>query len=436
MHTIYPTILSKAINNKEDNEAGAYLAAIFETAIDAIITIDERGHINTMNPAAEQLFGYTEEELLGKNISMLMPSPHRDQHDQYLSKYIDGGPAKIIGIGREVDGLCKSGKLIPLRLAVSETFIGSRRFFTGILHDLTGMKEAEAKIRKLNEELELKVSERTEELADVINKLLATNSQLQYENNERRVVEEALRQSEKDLKRSLEKEKELSELKSRFVTMASHEFRTPLSAILSSADLIDLYTRKENEEDKRIKHVNRIKSAVSNLTNILEDFLSLSKLEETRVMVEFGPLDIRAFCHDISDELRGLLKPQQEICHTVSLSEPIILMDKKILKNVLYNLLSNAIKYSNDNIDCSIIVKEKTLLIQISDKGIGIPEQDQQHLFTRFFRGKNAENIQGTGLGLHIVRRYLDLLNGDISFKSQVGVGTTFTISIPIPNKA
>lgn len=414
--------------------AEAHLMAIFETAIDAIIMIDERGIIKTANPATEKLFGYLREELVGKNVSTLMPSPDKERHDSYLSNYLHGGQAKIIGIGREVNGVRKTGEPIPLRLAVSETVIGNNRFFTGILHDLTAVKAAEAKIRKLNEELEQKVRERTEELAAVINKLLETNSQLLNENSERKAVEEALRQSERELLRSLEKEKELSELKSRFVTMASHEFRTPLSAILSSTDLIELYTKKENEADKRLKHVNRIKSAVNNLTNILEDFLSLSKLEEARVNVEFGWVNLKEFCEDVTDELRGLLKPNQEIIHTLSGTDGLVLTDKKILKNILINLLSNAIKYSSDLINCDLDISKNTIRVQVTDRGIGISEQDQQHLFTRFFRGKNAENIQGTGLGLHIVRRYLDLLDGEIEFTSKPGAGTTFTFKIPIPD--
>lgn len=423
---------TKAINNPE--YAGAYLVAIFEAVIDAVITIDERGIIETINPACEKLFGYDEDELIGQNISMLMPAPHREQHDGYLAAYMAGGTPKIIGIGREVEGLCKYGRKIPVRLAVSETWFGGRRIFIGIIHDLTEVKEAEAKIRKLNEELEQKVRQRTEELVDVVNKLLQANQRLSYENQERKAVEEALRKSENELRKLLTKEKELSQLKSRFVTMASHEFRTPLSAVLSSADLIELYT-KNNPDDKRLKHVGRIKSAVTNLTNILDDFLSLSKLEEDRIQIEFAQTYLPDFCDEVLDELKGLLKPGQEIRHQFDIPDATILTDKKILKNILFNLLSNAIKYSSKPIDCDAKLQDGQIIIKITDYGIGIPEEDQQHLFTRFFRAHNAENIQGTGLGLNIVRRYLDLLDGDITFKSQLGKGSTFTLQIPVPNQ-
>ncbi len=411
-----------------------YLEAIFQSVIDVVITIDEKGIIETLNPACVKLFGYSEEEMIGQNVKMLMASPYREEHDDYLAAYLGGRPARIIGIGREVEGLTKDGRKIPLRLAVSESRFKGRRIFIGTLHDLSEVKEAEAKIKGLNEELEEKVRKRTEELVDVVNKLLQANQRLSYENQERKAVEEALRKSENELRKLLTKEKELSELKSRFVTMASHEFRTPLSAVLSSADLIELYT-KNNPEDKRLKHVGRIKSAVANLTNILDDFLSLSKLEETRIQVEFTPTYLPKFCHEILDDLKSLLKPGQDIHYLSEVPDANILMDKKILKNVLFNLLSNAIKYSDKPIECDTRLEDGQLCIQITDYGIGIPEEEQQHLFTRFFRAHNADNIQGTGLGLNIVRKYLDLLEGDITFKSQLGQGSTFTVYIPVPNQ-
>ncbi len=420
----------------QEVDASLFLEAVFNAATDAIITINDAGVIYSVNRAAQRLFGYPEADLVGKNISMLMPDQHRMHHDQYLRNYMETGHAKIIGVGREVEAVCRDGRVIPVRLAVSEAKVGNRRLFAGILHDLTEVKEAEAKIRKLNENLEQKVKKRTEELVDVVNKLLQANQQLSYENRERKAAEEALRKSDKELRKLLQKEQELSQLKSRFVTMASHEFRTPLSAILSSADLIELYTRQMDENDKRIKHVRRIKSSVNNLTSILNDFLSLSKLEEDRVLVDRVVFSLPAFCEEITDELKGLLKPGQQLqCH-VDLPEKEIALDKKILKNIMYNLVSNAIKYSPENteIACRFSKYDGHIVIDIADQGIGIPPEDQPYLFTRFFRAHNAENIQGTGLGLNIVRKYLDLLDGDISFTSVLDQGTTFTLKIPVEN--
>lgn len=219
--------MDKQLSYEHFPEAAVRLQNIIETAIDGIITIDERGVVETINPAAAKLFGYEPEEVLGNNVNMLMPSPDRENHDGYISRYKSTGEARIIGIGREVTGRRKDGSTFPMRLAVSEIRLKGRRIFTGFIHDLTDVKEAEEKIRKLNEELEEKVVQRTEELASVVNKLLNTNRQLQHEVQERKVAEEALRQSEQETRKALEKEKELSELKSRFVSMASHEFRTP-----------------------------------------------------------------------------------------------------------------------------------------------------------------------------------------------------------------
>ena len=413
------------------------LQAVIETVIDGIITIDDKGIIETVNPAAARLFGYEPEEIVGKNIKNLMPSPYRQQHDGYIERYKSSGEAKIIGIGREVTGMRKDGSTFPMRLAVSEVLLEDRRIFTGIIHDLSDVKQAEEKIRKLNEELEEKVIERTEELASVVNKLLNTNKKLQYEVQERKSAENALRESTLEIQKALEKEKELSELKSRFVSMASHEFRTPLSTILSSISLLSRYT-ETSQQDKRDKHINRIKSSVRNLTGILNDFLSLSKLEEGKIENQPSEFDIGELCPEVIDEIQGLLKDGQEIVHEGLGSPLFVRWDKRLVKNILFNLLSNAIKYSDEG--KKIFMKERLeedfFLIDIVDQGIGIPDADQPYLFTRFFRAANATNIQGTGLGLNIVKRYIDLVGGSITFESQLNEGTIFTVCLPFLQKS
>lgn len=549
----------RPVSSKSD--AQLRLDAVIDTATDGIIIIDERGTMELVNGSAAKLFGYAAEELIGKNVSNLMPQPYRDSHDGYISNYVKTGIRRIIGIGREVDGMRKDGSLFPFRLSISEVNLKTRRVFTGIIHDLTEQKrveqalkeekeraqnyldiantlivvinangeielinhkgaeilgypedklkgknwfdlclepfsrdkfrilfkdimegrqrpieyienliivsgghkrliafrnslltdasgkpiatissgvditeqrEAEERIKQLNAELELRVEQRTEELASAVNQLLNINKKLELEIQERKAVEEALRQSEQELRGLYEKEKELSNLKSRFVAMASHEFRTPLSTILSSADLIDAYSKTEQHE-KRLKHSARIKSAVNNLTSILNDFLSLSKLEEGKIECQPVACDLADFCQEIIDEVSSLLKSGQSIVHQAIEKNTVVWVDKKILKNVLYNLISNAIKYSDEGqpIECTLTLSEKELFISVRDYGIGIPEEEQQHLFTRFFRAHNVENIQGTGLGLNIVKRYLDLLGGHIAFESVQGKGSTFIVGIP-----
>jgi signal transduction histidine kinase len=259
------------------------------------------------------------------------------------------------------------------------------------------------------------VEERTEELANAINKLAI---------------------SKQELMRALEKEKELNELKSRFVTTASHEFRTPLATILSSVSLISKYNLTE-EEDKRFKHINRIKSSVNNLTEILNDFLSLSRFEEGVVRNNPQEINIMEFSHDISEEMKGMLKEGQTIVYKHIGTDPTVKLDKQLLKNVFINLLSNAIKYSHEGKEISFTTDNNisgNIRITIKDNGIGIPESDQPLLFERFFRAQNAGNIQGTGLGLNIVKKYVELLEGEISFVSKLDLGSTFIVIIPFKN--
>lgn len=392
------------------------LDAIIDTAIDGIITIDQIGNVETINKAAAKQFGYHPNDIIGNNIKMLMPEPYHSEHDGYLKNYVDTKIPKIIGIGREVVGKKKNGDEFPFRLAVSEVILNDRIIFTGIVHDLTEIKKVENRLLQLNEKLESKVESRTNELEKTVNKLLHTNKELEIK--------------ELELNQALEKEKELNELKSRFVSMASHEFRTPLSTIMSSASLISKYI-KEEQNEKRQKHVNRIKSAVTNLTGILNDFLSLSKIEEGKIKLEKEEFQISELCDLVIDEVKGLLKENQVIKH-FDHSDTTLFTDKRILKNVLFNLLSNAIKYSEagDTISCETSKIDNLYIIVIKDEGMGIPKAEQKFLFDRFFRATNVETIQGTGLGLNIVKRYVELLGGEITFTSKENVGTTFTVKI------
>jgi PAS domain S-box-containing protein len=239
----------------------------------------------------------------------------------------------------------------------------------------------------------------------------------------------SMKRAELEIRKSFERERELNEMKSRFVSTASHEFRTPLTAILSSASLIALY-KSTKDEPQRQKHIKRINSSVANLTEILNDFLSLGKLEEGKVRNQPVEFDIRELCEDIRDETGALVKPGQEVILTYRLEETVAFLDIQLVRNIIINLLSNAIKYSPEGsvIELDAVKEGGLLLFSIKDKGIGIPEEDKKHLFETFFRARNVETIKGTGMGLHIVKKYLSLMDGDINFESTLNEGSKFTV--------
>lgn len=400
------------------------LKAIIDNAVDGIISINERGIIESMNPSSLGLFGYDETELIGKNINVLMPEPDHSNHDQYIRNYLTTSVKKIIGIGRDVMGKRKDGSLFPFRLSISENKIGDQRLFTGIVHDLTEQKYAEEQLKEHSEQLEQRVKSRTEALGMAIR-------DLERQIIEREKIEKELIASKEETQKALQKEIQLNELKSRFVSMASHEFRTPLATILSSISLIDRYHDPENKE-KRIKHINRIKSNVGNLTNILNDFLSLSKLEEGKIGNKPSEFDLFKVLLEVIEEMTSQAKDGQVI-QFESEGEPNVEMDEHLLKNIIMNLISNAIKYSPMNSSIGVKVKniDGKAFISVSDQGMGIPMEEQKHLFQRFFRANNATNIQGTGLGLSIVQKYIELMQGSIEFESKEGEGTIFSLILP-----
>ncbi|WP_316752267.1 PAS domain-containing sensor histidine kinase [Pedobacter gandavensis] len=390
-------------------EEARLLKAIIETAIDGIITIDDRGKIESLNPAALRLFGYSFDEVEGKNISFLMPEPDRSGHDGYLHRYQSTGEKRIIGKGREVKGLRKDRSTFPFRLAVSEVQYLDRIIYTGFIHDLSKEKEAEERLREYAAELEELVEERTKSLKKTVT---------------------ALSEAKEEVSLSLEKEKELNQLKSRFVSMASHEFRTPLSSVQLSASLIDKYA--EPFDNKNIsKHVSKIKNAVSNLTTILNDFLSLERLEAGKVEPTFVSFDLVRLAEEITEEMQMMAKQDQNIIYQHTGLQSTVDLDPNLLKNCMINLISNAIKYSGENtfIEFNTEITENQCVVTIKDNGIGIPESDHKHLFQPFFRAHNTGNIPGTGLGLNIVLRYATLMRGDLDFESTLHKGTKFVLS-------
>lgn len=394
----------------------------FETILnhvnEGILIADKQGTIILTNPRCTSLFGYDEGELIGQSVDTLVPSEHADRHVEHRETYMKHPVKRPMGKNMTLFGQRKNGEKIPIEISLSYYETDEGLYVIAFIIDIAERFEQQEKIKKmnsqllaLNESLEKKVTERTMVLKEALT---------------------GLEQSRDELSKALEKEKELNELKSRFITMASHEFRTPLSTILSSVSLIGKYPLTEDEE-KRQKHIGRIKNAVDGLTEILNDFLSLGKLEEGRITAKLEPMEMTEAIKEIASEMQLLAKEGQQIL--LDAPEKVMMKcDKQVLRNILYNILSNAIKFSPPNkpIEISLSGLPGELIITVKDHGIGIPEEDQKHLFQRFFRARNVQNIQGTGLGLNIVTKYMELLKGYITCQSKVETGTTFQLHFNI----
>ncbi len=401
--------------------------ALFNFATIGIIVTNNEGKIINFNKYAETQFGYYKDEILGKVVDVLLPSSTHERHVKYRELYYKHPEPRIMGHGRDLFAQNKAGATFPVEVSLSHYIINNETFVIAFVIDITVRKEHETKAKAQTQELERVASE-----------IKSMNAELEQKVEDRtKMLREALSElerSKEELNLAFENEKELSELKSRFATMASHEFRTPLSTILSSAYLLEKYNQL-HADPKLEKHIHRIKGAVGGMKNILEDFLSLGKLEEGLVQTNIElitPADIDIIINDLLEELGALLKTGQHIHFTNDL-EKDVWVDKNLARNILINLFSNAIKFTDENgsIKVKASIVNDQFLISIADDGIGISEEDQQHLFERFFRAKNAGNIQGTGLGLHIVAKYLDLMGGAITMKSKLNEGTEVTISIP-----
>ena len=398
---------------------------IFQSMSEGIIMVDVSGKIAIANPVAEQLFGYERDGLNGIIMENLLPDRYRKGHVNFRKAFNSDPHPRRMGFGRDLTALRKDGTEFPVEISLSYTTVQGSLMVMAFISDISQRKQAEDALKRSEEqlivyaaELEKKVEMRTEALNNTITKL------------EEEVIER--KKAEEEVRKSLEKERELNELKSKFVSIASHEFRTPLSAVMSSASLIQQYKDKK-DYDKQDKHIIRIKSSVNHLTQILNDFLSLGKLEEGKMDVKVESVELEHFLNEIIEEVSSFLKDGQKVIVTCPSGIQNIKTDSRILRNIMFNLISNASKYSdvNKTIRISCDHKNGRILFNIQDEGIGIPMEDQKHLFDRFYRASNAGNVQGTGLGLNIVKRYVELIGGEISFSSAYEKGSTFFISIP-----
>jgi PAS domain S-box-containing protein len=399
------------------DEESRFEALFMHSAI-GIIMVNKAGEIVLSNRFADALFGFENGELNGQQLDILIPKNVSTSHHKTFENYTHKPQARAMGIGLDLNGRRKDDSLFPIEISLSHFKSGQTPYYISFINDVTFKKKIENdlinkknEIEKLNESLEREVINRTNALVETLKRLETKKSELEV---------------------ALNKEKELGELKSRFVSMASHEFRTPLTAIQSAASLIEKY-QTANDQEKRERNTTRIKAAVGNLTDILEEFLSVGKLEEGKVEAKRQIIDLPALVYECQVDMRGLIKKGQNISYN-HIGNYKVNLDKSLYRKIVINLCSNALKFSPEGAEINITTENngKQLVLKISDMGIGISEEDQKHLFDRFFRGANVTNIQGTGLGLHIVARYAELLNGKVEVESEINVGTTFIITVNV----
>src|SRR6185503_3897890 len=362
------------------------LRSIINNATDGVIVSDFTGEILLVNSSACSLFGYSAQELIGRNVSVLSPVPENERDNVYPESHIEPAMTHFPGISTEVTTMRKDGSVFPARLAVNEIELNNKRVFAGIIHDISREKVAKQIKKRENDHLKALVEKKTKKLQKTIR---------------------SLERAKKEADVALQKEKELNQLKSRFVSIASHEFRTPLSSIHLSASLIEHYYDRLNKE-KIFSHLKKINVGVNNLTAILNDFLSVERIEAGKTNPVFREFDLRSLCEEITEVMKSEARRGQKIEYKHFGKTTRLFLDDNLLQHCLLNLVSNAIKYSHENgsVYLNTQIGKTHCRVWVKDHGIGIPKENQGRLFEPFFRASNTGDIQGTGLGLNIVQRY------------------------------
>ncbi len=406
-------------------EREQWLATTLKSIGDGVITTDPQGLITFMNPVAEAILGWKQEEVLGKDLSQVFQTIHETTREAIAN------PVKLalqngmtVGLENHTLLMTKNGIAIPIddSAAPIKNEAGTILGAVLVFHDVTEQRQVKAILERTNEELEVRVAESTAQLRQ-------TNEQLREEITRRQRLENELRLA-------LSKERELNELKSRIVATVSHEYRTPLTTILSSTEMLQQYGSRLTE-DKKQKHFQRVQSSVQHMTQLVNDMIFIEQAGTRTLEFNPTPIDVQQFAGELIEEFRlqatdkhTFIFECQGVCNNA-------MLDKKVLGLILKNLLSNAIKYSPSGgvIRLELVSQERKIVLRVSDQGIGIPLTDQPHLFTAFFRGSNIGVTPGVGLGLVIVRECVELHAGEVFVESEVGVGTTFTVSLSFPSE-
>lgn len=404
------------------------LSVLLSAVSEGVIIVDEHQKIVEANESVEKIFGYGRKELLKQPLNILIPPKYHAGHKSHFSSFINQNDHRKMGQGGDFFGIRKDGSIFPLEIGLNNFTIYQNNFVMALIADISVRKQRELEKQKLNDELEMEVEKRTKDLKKAITELKKLNIKLEIENKKR--IE-----AEKEARLALKKEQELNELKTKFLSLVSHEFKTPLSVILTSAMLLSKYMSTE-QQNKRDKHIKTITDEVHYLNNILNDFLSVEKLDKGKVNYKFNEFKLSKVVNEVVYNANVLLKEGQLINYPKDIDDLSLYQDEKNLELNLSNLINNAIKFSPENsvIDLDISQDKKMTTFKITDQGIGIPKNDQKNIFDRYFRAENALYTQGTGIGLNIVKGHLENLKGSISFESEEHKGSTFIMKIP--NKA
>ena len=386
---------------------------LMDRAADAVFLVTPHARFLYVNDAACRIAGYSRQELLSMTMHDIDPDFSPKIWSEYWKTIKQQGSLYFESLY-----WTKENQSFPVELTVTYLEYYGREYGCIFVRDITKRKQAEIALHNANLELECRVLERTSQLRNA-------NEQLCREIAERKQAEAKVRQT-------LEQEKELGELRARFVCMVSHEFRNPLHVISFATSALKRHNHQWNEE-KKLKNLHRIQTAIEHLSELMDDVLTIGRSEAGKLTFEPRALDLEQFCDDLVAQLQ-LSHSSQHTVTFASLGEcSSACVDEKLLQPILTNLLENAIKYSPDStVNLILSCQDGEVIFQIKDQGIGIPAFDRQRLFEPFHRGNNVGDIPGTGLGLAVVKKLVDLHRGQISVASEVGVGTTFTITLPL----
>ena len=419
---------------KINNNTGFYqnqeiFNIFFEAIPGGIFIVDQKTNIIAVNTSAEKMFGYEKGELINQSKDILLPKRYLSTHKNQLNYFTNQINNRKNARGMYLFGLTKNNIEFPLEISINSFTIYEKEYLMVLIIDMTIRSETEKKIDSLTIDLSEKVKKGTAELQNTINQLKEVNRNYKKELNRRIEIENKL-------KVALKKEKELNELKSKFLSLVSHEFKTPLSGILTSAILLEKYQLSE-QQDKRDKHLKTITEKVQYLNNVLNDFISLERLDSSNENYKFKTFNLSKVINEVVYNANMLLKSGQRINIPLNTSDYLLYQDEKILELILSILIYNAIKYSPENseIDLEISKNAKNIVFTITDQGMGIPKNDQKYVYNRYFRAENALTIQGTGIGLNIVKEHLKNLGGSINFISTENKGSVFFVELPLINE-